>query len=211
MKKLVLYTAIILAFASCGEREIGDTALIKDDPNFTPTTIQIDIEAGSPDSTQNCYYENNGAQLNYKSSYDTICWYKRNNLQWLELSKTPSITVAQSGVYAARIVKNNLTIYRKIALYTCPCNIDNIPDAFTPNNDGVFDTWAPQGSGLRSIHFTIYSMNNSVLFESDDINKGWDGTYDGKAVPNNTYKYEITGTLRNGKMFEYKGTLTLKR
>jgi gliding motility-associated-like protein len=54
-------------------------------------------------------------------------------------------------------------------------------------------------------------MNNSKLFESSDINKGWDGTYDGKPVPNNTYKYNVTGTLRNGKMFEYKGKLTLKR
>jgi len=211
MKKLLFYIVVALAFASCGDREINDTVLISDDPNFSPTTIQIDIDATSPDSTQDCYFENNAAQLNYVDSYDTICWYKRNNLQWLEVAKAPSITIAQTGLYKVRVVKNLVVSNHKLGIYPCPCKIENIPDAFTPNNDGIFDTWAPVGSGITSIQFTIYSMNNSKLFESSDITKGWDGTYDGKPVPNNTYKYNVTGTLRNGKMFEYKGKLTLKR
>jgi gliding motility-associated-like protein len=211
MKQLLLYIVVLVSFFSCGDREITDTSLISDDPNFTPTTLEIEVSASSADSVQNCYYENNAALLHYVDAYDTICWYQRSNLKWVELSKTPSITIAQTGLYVVRIVKNYVVSYRKVGIYLCPCKIDNIPDAFTPNGDGVFDTWAPLGNGVSSIHFTIYSMNNSKLFESNDINVGWNGEYDGKPVPNNTYKYEITGTLRNGKMFEYRGKLTLKR
>lgn len=211
MKKFLLYIVSAMALASCGDREITDTELITDDPNFSPTTIEIEIEDSSPDSMQDCYYENNAAKLNYVDSYDSINWYKRDNLQWLKLSSEPSITIAQTGLYRVRVVKNLAVSNHKVGIYLCPCKIENIPDAFTPNNDGVFDTWAPIGSGISSIQFTIYSMNNSKLFESNDINKAWDGTYDGKSVPNNTYKYEVTGTLRNGKKFEYRGKLTLKR
>ena len=202
---------LIIFFASCGDREIYDTVTESDDPDFSPETTEIFIDQTAPDSIQECFYLNNAAKLTFKSNYDTIIWYKLNNATFLKLAQEKSIVIAESGFYVAKIKLGNSIKYKKVGMYLCPCQVDNIPDAFSPNNDGVFDTWAPTATGVRSALFTIYNMNNSKLYESNDLNKGWDGVYDGKNAPSGTYKYEVKISLKSGKLFQYKGKLTLKR
>lgn len=69
-----------------------------------------------------------------------------------------------------------------------------IPSAFTPNNDGINDVFAPQGDGVLSYHLQIFDRWGSLIFESTDTEPAWDGTYElngGQDAPVDIYIYQL--------------------
>lgn len=72
------------------------------------------------------------------------------------------------------------------------------PNTFTPNNDGVNDTWEIPGlSSYAGGVISIFNRNGELLHKSVGYTRSWDGTYKGKVVPFGTYYYTID--LKNGK------------
>ena len=85
----------------------------------------------------------------------------------------------------------------------------DIPSGFTPNDDGVNDTWNIENlSRYEDILVAIYSRTGLKVFESNNYLKEWDGYYKGNMVPVGTYFYLI-----NINKFEkvFKGTVTVLR
>ncbi|MES2377279.1 MAG: gliding motility-associated C-terminal domain-containing protein [Bacteroidota bacterium] len=72
-----------------------------------------------------------------------------------------------------------------------------VPNTFTPNNDGLNDTWniAALNTYTNSL-LQIYNRNGTLIFNSIGYGKQWDGSYNGKMVPFGTYYYTID--LKNG-------------
>ncbi|OCX51131.1 hypothetical protein BEL04_20695 [Mucilaginibacter sp. PPCGB 2223] len=67
------------------------------------------------------------------------------------------------------------------------------PNTFTPNNDGVNDYFGITISGYGTFkNLKIYNRLGELLFTSYDINKLWDGKFDGKPVPGGTYYWVLT-------------------
>jgi len=57
-----------------------------------------------------------------------------------------------------------------------------VPNAFTPNGDGLNDEFRIMNAGiLELMEFKIYNRWGELVFETNDITKGWDGTFKGKA------------------------------
>lgn len=90
------------------------------------------------------------------------------------------------------------------------CEWIDIPNAFTPNNDGVDDELHVLGD-VRSIVFLIYDRWGQQVFKSTDLKKGWDGTYHGTNLPIGTYVYTIQAETYTGAKFFRKGDVTLLR
>ncbi|MBK9175172.1 MAG: gliding motility-associated C-terminal domain-containing protein [Flavobacteriales bacterium] len=72
----------------------------------------------------------------------------------------------------------------------CPATIF-IPNTFTPNGDGVNDFFLPIGKSIASIHMVVHNRWGELLFETDDIEVGWDGTYRGEVVQNDMYVWRL--------------------
>ena len=94
--------------------------------------------------------------------------------------------------------------------------IDNynlwIPDTFTPNDDGLNDSFNPYGVGIKKYKIQIFSRWGEVIFFSEDINNGWDGT----SRNNNTsmkgsFTYYIEIVNVYNEFFKYDGTIKLIR
>ena len=70
-----------------------------------------------------------------------------------------------------------------------------VPNAFTPNNDGLNDCFgvAKWGDAVRKFRMTIYNRNGQPIFTSNDVNTCWDGKYNGLPQPSGTYIYVIVG------------------
>lgn len=89
-------------------------------------------------------------------------------------------------------------------------SIMGIPNFFSPNGDGINDTW--QVKGLQSKYYNkstlyIYDRFGKLLKELSPNGKGWDGTYNGQPLPSTDYWYSIY--LEDGRII--KGNFSLKR
>ncbi len=86
-----------------------------------------------------------------------------------------------------------------------------IPDAFSPNNDDYNEQFFVKGGALKSVEFKIFNRWGEKLFEGDNINSRWDGTYKGQDQPQDVYMYYCYYTGFDGRKYSTKGTVTLLR
>ena len=85
--------------------------------------------------------------------------------------------------------------------------IRGAPRYFTPNNDGTHDFWhVNEAENYQGMEVKIFDRFGKLLYEMDNMNRGWDGTYNGVLMPTNGYWYKIT---YDGA--EYHGHFTLVR
>jgi len=86
-----------------------------------------------------------------------------------------------------------------------------IPNGFSPNNDGENDLLLVRVSGVQSIFLQIFDRNGDLMFETNNQNEGWDGTYKGKPVNSGVYIYNLEVQYTNNQITQQKGTITLFR
>lgn len=74
-----------------------------------------------------------------------------------------------------------------------PVTSVDVPTAFTPNGDGINDVIFVDGWGIRKLnYFRIFNRWGQLLFESTDIESGWDGSWQGKAQNIDSYIYQVS-------------------
>ncbi|MCF0070945.1 gliding motility-associated C-terminal domain-containing protein [Dyadobacter sp. CY261] len=85
-----------------------------------------------------------------------------------------------------------------------------IPTAFSPNGDGRNEALIPVVNGIESIRFfRVYNRWGQVVFSTNQLNVGWDGTFKGTAATSGTYIWEIEGVSTKGKVISKKGAVML--
>jgi gliding motility-associated-like protein len=84
-----------------------------------------------------------------------------------------------------------------------------VPNAFSPNGDGINDVLFVEGQGITDMTFIIYNRWGQKVFESHDINQGWDGTFNGVMQEVDAYAYTLQATFVNGQSVSKKGNITL--
>ena len=127
-----------------------------------------------------------------------------------------SHTYADTGTYVIRQIISTVysctdTAYQTITIE--PDFLFYIPTAFTPNDDGVNDTFSGQGIFIKEYQMNIFDRWGNLIFRSDDINKPWDGTANhGSSVAlQDAYVYAITVTDFGKRKHNYRGIVTLIR
>jgi gliding motility-associated-like protein len=86
-----------------------------------------------------------------------------------------------------------------------------IPDIFSPNKDGNNEIFYVRSNGIKEMRFVIYDRWGNKIFESNDVNKGWDGTFNGKNSEAGVYAYFLDVILYTDKKLVKKGDVTLIR
>ncbi|MFO7658179.1 MAG: PKD domain-containing protein [Bacteroidales bacterium] len=88
----------------------------------------------------------------------------------------------------------------------------DVPTAFKPAGDPEDAVVYVKGHGImRLVEFRIFNRYGNEVFFSDDLGKGWDGTYNGKLQNIDSYAYTVTVEMWNGQIMNKKGTITLLR
>lgn len=86
-----------------------------------------------------------------------------------------------------------------------------VPNAFTPNNDGNNDVLYVRGKLLTDVYLVVFDRWGEKVFETKDINIGWDGTYKGKNCTPGVYVYYLEATCLGEIYYSHKGNVTLIR
>ncbi len=135
--------------------------------------------------------------------------------QWNDLSTNPIKTVATAGVYSVQITASPCAPVSdsiKIMYLDCDCQM-LMPNAFTPNGDNLDDNIKPIFAcdlQPQDYAFKIYNRWGQLLFQTNDYNIAWDGTFIGKPQPIETYIYTIEWKS-NQQLKLMKGDVSLLR
>ena len=66
-----------------------------------------------------------------------------------------------------------------------------IPNAFTPDNDGKNDNFKAYGMGIAGFSMIIFNRWGQPIFTSGSMDEEWNGTHNGKPVPEDVYYYHL--------------------
>ncbi len=95
----------------------------------------------------------------------------------------------------------------------CSEDLIVLPNAFTPNGDGLNDMLYARGSAISSLSlFRVYDRWGQLVFETSDKGIGWDGTYKGKQLNPGVFVYYVEAPCNlDGSKIVKKGNVTLIR
>jgi gliding motility-associated-like protein len=180
----------------------GDGILL---PDAIPFTIPMPITGKFlPPDTTKCNY----------STISIIPVRDFKSYAWSTGQNTPSIAVADPGVYTLHVADDNgCTGADSITIKdsTCPQYI-YIPTAFTPNGDGRNDRFKAVFAGPTSdFKLAVYDRWGRMVFESSDPFFGWDGTTGGNPQPSGTYAWICIYRLYQQPQRMVRGTVILIR
>ncbi len=124
----------------------------------------------------------------FGGTFGTYYWYINENL--VDSGRTLSFTCDSNGVFEMTLIfidENGCSFFANKTFRVRP-EIPEMPNVFTPNNDGVNDRFTPfQSFGA---HYTLNIYNRNGTLVSNNINQGWDGkTKNAKTVASGVYFY----------------------
>ncbi len=128
--------------------------------------------------------------------------------------QSPEHYYPTEGTYRVMLVATNQngckdTAYKTVTIL--PDFYFYTPNAFTPNKNGKNDLFTGYGAGIKSYRMRIFNRWGQLLFESTDINNGWDGTYKGQDSVNDVYVCVFDLESMRGKQIRRIESVTLVR
>ena len=138
--------------------------------------------------------------------------YADATFAWSTLEETAQILVETSGVYHVTIENEcgNARDSIYIEIHEQSSNLF-VPNAFTPNKDGLNDEFAPVVTNVEGYHLAIFDRWGKMVFESRNPALGWDGTWNGRPVPEGIFAYTIRARDCYGELGTRGGSVTLLR
>jgi gliding motility-associated-like protein len=117
--------------------------------------------------------------------------------------------------YSVTLEDSPLGCFKTVNVYSIkidPRTTIDVPSAFTPNGDFNNEKLFAKGWGVRKLlYFKVFNRWGQLLFETNDLSTGWDGTF--KGVPQNmeTYVYQVSVETYLNDVISKSGTVKLIR
>lgn len=103
-------------------------------------------------------------------------------------------------------ITHNATVYEEVILFA--------PNTFTPDGDEFNQTWRVFTVGIDVTEFNLKIFNRwgQIVWESNDVEKGWDGIYKGQEVQDGTYTWVVSAGINfNDKRYSFEGSVNVLR
>lgn len=157
---------------------------------FDPTAVFTDLTTGGT----NCVlYFGDGDSIvgcglgTYTHMYPAVGTYT-------VMYVTTNASGCSDTTYLTVMVEQETTIY--------------VPNAFSPNGDGNNEMFYAYGSNVNEFDMMIFDRWGTLMFESKDLFKGWDGKYKGSPVQEDVYVWKIVYTDTYNKRHRLIGHVT---
>ncbi len=183
--------------------------------NVLPVLIapSVVVQSTTPNSVTFAWAAVNGATGYEVSTDNGLTWQAATGTTYLAIGLKPdqsvTIIVRAKGQLDCQTSANSTPVTGKAS--NPLGNQIYIPNAFTPNNDGKNDVFLIYGNTIASAKMSIYTQWGQLLFQSDNVANGWDGTFRGVNQPIGVYVYMVEAQLTDGTTVVRKGTVTLLR
>ncbi len=149
--------------------------------------------------TSICVYKNQPVVLIAPPGFSKYQWNGEQGNQTYAVTLPGSVQLTVTDV-------NGCTASQQINVAD-KCADVIIPNAFTPNNDGINDTWVIEGLlNDQSATVFVYNRYGVLVFQSRGYGVPWNGQYQGKRIPSGVYYYVISAKNNTQK---FSGSLTI--
>lgn len=139
-------------------------------------------------------------------------WMPANNLSANNIPN-PVVTLSADQQYVLQVSTNdgciskdtiNIKVTKLLGVF--------IPNAFTPNGDGLNDYIHPRYYGVkRLIYFTVFNRWGQKVYSTNSMKAIWDGSTNGAKLGTETFVWVIRAEDMTGQIKEEKGTILLIR
>ncbi len=185
---------------------------VVNDPAGTTITGQVFDGTTYPDSASIL------VSINSPNTISDISWSPTMGMSCTDCLNPSILPLTETSTYTITVTdsENCVTSQTFTVNITIPCNPDAvpIPNAFTPDGDGVNDTFgAVINEGIEEVtNVRIYNRWGNLVFESE-TGEEWDGMDNDKSAPSDVYVYVITirCTIGEEKLTVKSGDVTLIR
>jgi gliding motility-associated-like protein len=152
-----------------------------------------------------CFNGADSLVLKTVAGYGSYKWSSSN-------VNAPSITIRTTGDYWVSVTNGCGTKTDTISVFE-KCEFDiYVPSAFTPNGDQRNDVFKiPPLNKNKLVKLIIFNRYGQMVFETSDVTKGWDGTFNNKLQDPGTFVYTLIMETLNGKRVTKRGTVALIR
>lgn len=120
-------------------------------------------------------------------------WYYFTTTDSTEVRDTSWAYLDGGYHYPMQIVTNEYgckdTAIREV--YVIPYTTIYVPNAFSPDGDGLNDVFQPEVRDVLSYRLDIFTRWGNIIFSTEDPKQGWDGKHNGKMMGDGVYIYQI--------------------
>jgi gliding motility-associated-like protein len=118
---------------------------------------------------------------------------------------TEYIVTAKNGYGCIKVDTINVNVYGR--------NVLLVPNAFTPNKDGVNELFRiVKRLNIKELRkFEIYNRWGQKVYSTTNINAGWDGSFNGQQSPGDVYIWHIEAMSFDNELIKKSGNVTLIR
>jgi gliding motility-associated-like protein len=171
---------------------------------LTPELLKIDLgESATVSTTTNARYN------------VTYNWSPAGGLSCTDCAN-PSVSPFVESIYQlfireSRDNKKFCTAETSLTVEIGPHGDVLVPNMFSPNGDGMNDLFFVYGNNIREVALKIFNRWGEKVFDTENIYKGWDGTYKNVPQPPDVYTYTVIFTFLDNQKLQKQGTITLVR
>jgi gliding motility-associated-like protein len=124
-----------------------------------------------------------------------------SSAQQSQLTRKYRVIAVKNGNSSITSMSNETEVTPTMYLY--------VPNSFTPNGDGLNDFFYVQGEAIQTFKIQVFNRWGDLIFESNDVNTGWDGKFNGQLVPQGTYVYKLSASSVTGRRTTKEGTINV--
>jgi len=188
-----------------------------DDVSVYPCDAQVFVaDAGSNQTI--CVGKTDSVQLGSTGQNEYIYWWTPttglSNANIANPKASPAVTTTyylHQKDFKFDETIDSVTVFVKTNCDTASVDDIFVPTAFSPNGDLNNDVLYVRSHNIKDMKFCIYNRWGEKVFESKDLNVGWDGTYKNDACNTGVYVWYLSATLKDGNLLTKKGDVTLFR
>ena len=179
----------------------------------TPFNIKIFVPVTSQVFNYEAFYNDNFIiPTKVDAGYNIYDWALQSNLDFYDkpnptfngkddkyytLTRTDPISQCMvSDYYNIHVIFNSILL---------------LPNAFTPNNDGINDQLIIiKNQGIQNInYFRIYNRSGQLVFQTFNINEGWDGRVNGNIQESDAYYWTVEYVTKKAETIKTSGSVLL--
>jgi gliding motility-associated-like protein len=156
-------------------------------------------------------YPGQSYQISPQTNCVTFAWFPPEGLSDAHISNPVATPVISTNYIVKAANEWGCVTEDSLVINIDGSSLLTLPNAFTPGT-GPDNVLYIIKRGIASLHyFRIYNRWGNKVFETDNINTGWDGSFKGSPQPYDVYVYEIEAVTASGTVFHKQGNVTLIR